>query len=1046
MRNKMVLLPSNFRLYAILCCLFVFRQAAWSQQGQISLPRVERMPNQPSPYDMRDWKTAAMRYDSFVYDWKKTGQHLPLISFGPAGTNYPQRETFRLHTYVGTKSPLGNEAINVLPSLVGASLVGINKSEQFGKNWVLLSQDFYNKANGENLYLNNASSSSGQDWWYDMMPNVFFYQLYDLYPNIGGEAQAQFNTIAGRMAAAVRAMGGNDAPWQVPFMNYRGWRFKTGTPNATGVPEPEAAGAFGWLLYSAWKKTGNPEYLKAAEWSLEFLNEWTSNPSYELQLPYGILAAARMNAEEGTNYDLPKMVNWAFDRGALRGWGAIVGNWGNISVSGLIGEANDNGNDYAFQLNGVQQAAALVPMVRYDKRFARGIGKWMLNLANATRLFFPNFLPSSLQDGTAWSSANDPQGAIGYEALRQVWQGISPFATGDALRGGWAATNLSLYSTSSLGYLGALVEKTDVDKILKINVLATDFYRGSAYPTFLYYNSYSIAQNVELDAGNTPSDIYEALSEKFILKNVSGKVKLSIPANEAILVTLCPAGGTLTYDKNKMLVNGVVVDFRQQSVPFTCPPRIKGLAALKSPVEIGDSTAVYVTASDLDSPQLQFQWSASAGSISGNGAIVRFTAPSGAGNVQIRCIASDPEGKRDTATFMLPVVLKINDPPQINEVLKDKSHAAPGEVLLFTCLATDPDNDTLTYQWSASSGFFSGSGKSVRWTAPSTEGIAEITVRALDPGGLSAESRIKVLIKVFDPAARGKIIADYPFSGNTFDVSGNQLHGISFGAIPNTDRFGQAQSAYYFNGGAQHISVANNALLNFQDGITISCWLNARALPDKETFLLSHGSWQNRWKLSITPDRKLRWTVNTFSAIADLDALVSLKTDTFYHVAATYSEGLMALYLNGELHHFRPMSGKMRTTSAAFLVGQMLPGDNAYNFKGVIDEVKIYDYALTPDAVKLLAGQGATSTRSLVRPELQELVIFPNPGAGLITVKAPIAIEQVKVFDTSGKLVTEISCGNTAQAALDLGNVPPGIYQIIGIGPQGSVCGRFVRI
>ena len=1044
----MTLLPQNLRFIVkmAICCLPGFLQTAWAQQGQIAVPRVERMPNQPSPYDMRDWKTAAMRYDSFIYDWKKTGQHLPLISFGTTGVNYPQRETFRLHTYVGTRSPLGNEAINVLPSLVGASLAGIDKTKQFGKNWVLLAQDFFNKANGENLYLNNASASSGQDWWYDMMPNVFFYQLYDLYPNLGAEADWQFNTIAARMAAAVRAMGGKDAPWQVPNMNYRGWRFKTGTPNANGVPEPEAAGAFAWLLYAAWVKTGNPEYLKAAEWSLEFLNEWTSNPSYELQLPYGILTAARMNAELGTQYDINKMVNWAFDRGPLRGWGAIVGNWGNINVSGLIGEANDNGNDYAFQLNGVQQAAALAPMVRYDKRFARAIGKWMLNLSNATRLFFPNFLPSSLQDGAAWSSANDPQGAIGYEALRQVWQGITPFATGDALRGGWAATNLSLYSTSSIGYLGALVEKTNIDKILKINVLATDFFQKSAYPTYLYYNSYPIAQSVELDAGSTSADVYEALSEKFILKNISGKVNLLIPANEAILVTLCPAGGTVAYDKNKFLVNGVVVDYRQQSVPFTSPPRIKALAASSAPLEIGDTTTIFATAFDPDTQQLQYQWSTNLGTTSGSGAAVRYIAPTRADTAQIRCIVSDPEGRRDTAVLLLPIVLKINDPPQIIEVVKDKSYAVPGGTVQFTCIATDPDNDTLTYQWAAGTGVFSGSGRTVQWTAPSTEGMPEVTVRVRDSGGLSAEAKTRILVKAFDPATRGKLIADYPFSGNTLDVSGNQLHGLSFGAIPNTDRFGQAQSAYYFNGGAQHISVANNALLNFQDGITISCWLNARALPDKETFLLSHGSWQNRWKLSITPDRKLRWTVNTFNSIADLDGLAPLKTDSFYHVAATYSEGLMALYLNGELHSFRTMNGKMRTTSAAFLIGQMLPGDNAYNFKGVIDEVKVFDYALTPDAVKLLTGQGTTPTSNLSRPDIRELIVFPNPGAGQITIKAPIILEQVKVFDISGRLVQEIPCGSADQAELDLRHCRPGLYQIVGIGPEGRVSGRFVRL
>ena len=38
-----------------------------------------------------------------------------------------------------------------------------------------------------------------------------------------------------------------------------------------------------------------------------------------------------------------------------------------------------------------QMAATLVPLARYDSRFARAIGKWMLNAANNARLFYADF-------------------------------------------------------------------------------------------------------------------------------------------------------------------------------------------------------------------------------------------------------------------------------------------------------------------------------------------------------------------------------------------------------------------------------------------------------------------------------------------------------------------------------------------------------------------------------------------------------------------------------------------------------------------------------
>jgi hypothetical protein len=145
---------------------------------------------------------------------------------------------------------------------------------------------------------------------------------------------------------------------------------------------------------------------------MEFLSGLTSNPSYELQLPYGAFVAAKMNAELDTDYDLQKMVNWCFDRGPLRGWGVVAGSWNGSSVSGLVGEANDAGKDYAFVMNGFQQAAALAPMVKYDKRFAHDIAKWILNLANASRLFYLSYLPEGDQDDYLWSSQYDPESVI----------------------------------------------------------------------------------------------------------------------------------------------------------------------------------------------------------------------------------------------------------------------------------------------------------------------------------------------------------------------------------------------------------------------------------------------------------------------------------------------------------------------------------------------------------------------------------------------------------------------------------------------------------
>ena len=1023
----------------LLLTLMVFGgQAAFSQAGQVEVNRIGQMPNEPSPYNVRDWKQVAQQYDALVYDLQLSGQYLPLVFVNNNGINYPQHQSFGLHSYVGTNNPTAGEGINVLPSLVSATLAGIDKSNQNGRNWVLMSQDYFNKANGEMIYLNNRSGGSGGDWWYDLMPNIYFYQLYDLYPPFG-EAEFQFNSVADQFAAAVRAMGGSDTPWSPAYMNYRAWDFVDMQPNDQGVPEPEAAGAYAWVLYHAYKKTGNREYLKAAEWSIEYLNQLATNPSYELQLPYGAYVAAKMNAELGTNYDLEKMVNWSFDRGPLRGWGTIVGNWGGFDVSGLVGEANDNGNDYAFLMNGLQQAGALAPMVRYDKRFARAIAKWILNLANASRLLYPGFLPGAYQDSYVWANTYDPQRVISHEALRETYNGLSPFSTGDAINGGWAATNLALYGSSSVGYLGAIIEKTNVDKILKIDLRKTDFFSNDTYPAYLFFNPFNLEKTVALEVGDTPVDIYDALSESFIQTNVSQTVNLTIPPDEALLLVLTPAGGSITYVHNKMLVNGEVVDYRQSAVPYNYPPRIQALATAAAEVEIGMTVPVYGTAFDPDDSGLAYTWTVSGGTIDGTGATVNWQAPDTEGAYEIILTVTDAALNSDSDTLQLQVVPEINVAPQIISLVKDQDYVAPGTILGLSCEAFDGNGDALTYTWTADAGGITGQGSEVEWASPLTEGIYTISVTVEDEYGASAQRSTNILVKVFS-AGSGDLIAYYPFTGNANDVSGNNLHGAVSGALPTEDVNGDASRAYFFDGLNDNILVPNDNLLNFTGAITVTCWAKAAQLNDNELFILSHGSWQSRWKISVIPEHKVRWTVNSSAGpIGDLDSEMELEVDSFYHIGATYDGELMALYINGKLHSYRPMSGPIRTTDYALLMGQMLPGITTYNFRGVLDEVKIYDYALTPEQLKIVYEEGLTTGLRRLDRATEAMAVSPNPAHDQLTVFIPnLDGQKVQFFlyDPLGRLIRQeqrdlLPHRNGVTTYLDISDLSPGLCFLV---------------
>ena len=163
-----------------------------------------------------------------------------------------------------------------------------------------------------------------------------------------------------------------------------------------------------------------------------------------------------------------------------------------------------------------------------------------MNIANASRLFYNNVLPEDHQEpqSYAWSSVYDTESCIPYESMKEVWNNKSPYVMGDATGGGWAATNISLYSGSSVGYLAALIEKTNVEGILRIDVNKTDFFGNAVFPVYLYYNPYSEDKTVELELPSGEYDLYDAISERNVVSRISGTASFSVPSDGVCLLII----------------------------------------------------------------------------------------------------------------------------------------------------------------------------------------------------------------------------------------------------------------------------------------------------------------------------------------------------------------------------------------------------------------------------------------------------------------------------------------------------------------------------
>jgi hypothetical protein len=1021
--REYVIPPVPLRIIIVLFLALV--SAADAQQ--IAVPRIDLMPNLPSPYLMRDWKSVARGYDSLVFDLHRTGTYLPLVTLTSSTVNYPAQQSFILETVVGTTAPTSGEAINCIPAIVGATLAGIDKSNQGGENWPLMAQEWYNKRPESDVYRNHPVDDSGDDWWYCTMPNVFFYQMNSLYPGTG-EYAMQFRMVADRWLQSVKAMGGSATPWKVPLMDHRGWFLNTMTPYDNDVHEPEAAGAIAWLLYNAYAATDSASYREGAEWAMEFLSAYPTNPAYELQLSYGTYTAARMNAELGTSYDVEKLFNWCFTVGPLRSWGAMVGTWGGLDCSGLIGEVNGS-NNYAFAMNSFEQVGTLVPLVRYDPRFARAVGKWVLNDANAARLFYSGYLGQNQQDNEAWAMQYDPGSVIAYEALRQSQNSNSPYGTGDAMSGGWGLTNLALYGSSHVGILAGIIDTTNVPMILRLDALKTDYYHASAYPTFLYFNPYGVAKSVQVDLGSGVHDLYDAVSKGFIATGQTGVVSVNILPDAAILLVIVPAGGTVSYRQEQMLVNGVVVDYHSAHVVADYPPRIKGFASSASILPLNGSTGVYCTAVDRDGDTLSYSWRADGGAIIGSGATVTWQAAPVPGDYKVTCTVTDGRGGADSAAAIVTVVSRLNNPPIIKKLRAVPRKLGLGAQAQLLCQAQDPDGDPMSFQWSATAGTIVAADTTAVWTAPSSAGDDTVTCVVSDGFGGTTSKTVTFEVRDLSQAPSGNLVAFYPFNGNANDASGNGYNGTGHNVTSVPDRAGNPNSAFSFNGTTSYIQVPNASGLNFQQAITVTFWMRIAVFyPTREQYPVSHGNWENRWKISIS-NGDLRWTIKTATGTKDLDSETPLSLDSTFMVTATYDGADVEVYLNGDLDAFSPYSGALQTTTVDLTIGQDLPNDQQYNFNGVLDDLRIYDFALSPAQVQGLfsgptgvreGGDAAIPTDYFLdqnypnpfNPSTQIRFAIPAGGRGERTI--------LRVYDLLGREIAEIL--NSI--------VPPGIHEV----------------
>jgi len=204
------------------------------------------------------------------------------------------------------------------------------------------------------------------------------------------------------------------------------------------------------------------------------------------------------------------------------------------------------------------------------------------------------------------------------------------------------------------------------------------------------------------------------------------------------------------------------------------------------------------------------------------------------------------------------------------------------------------------------------------------------------------------------------LIAYYPFNGNANDASGNGINGTVYGATLASDRFGNPNAAYYFNGSSAYIDYGNPPSLSVSNALTLTAWvapLNGGPL-DQIIACKEHEYWL-AINSSSDPTSHLACAVSyqengEFVWLAN-NSQASIPRGGWTHVAMVYNGTTITLYSNGVSIASFPVGGPITNSSpgydlADFIIGWRQEGEAEY-FNGSIDDVRIYNRALSSNEV-----------------------------------------------------------------------------------------------
>jgi len=189
--------------------------------------------------------------------------------------------------------------------------------------------------------------------------------------------------------------------------------------------------------------------------------------------------------------------------------------------------------------------------------------------------------------------------------------------------------------------------------------------------------------------------------------------------------------------------------------------------------------------------------------------------------------------------------------------------------------------------------------------------------------------------------------------GNTAaDSSGNGNDGTLVGNPQWRPQTGKIGGAIELSGKGDYVKIANESAFNITSQITVAAWVNITSVPQEGTGIVTKGD--SAWRLSTA----LADNIFHFAVDHDMDFLngnAKVSLGQWHHVACVYDGSKMNIYVDGKLDASRQRSGPIATNDFPVCIGENGELNNRC-FNGLIDDVRVYTYALSENEIAALAA------------------------------------------------------------------------------------------